>query len=84
MVEEMLRERVLKMTKPINFRPKASDQPIIDLLMETGEFKNASDLVRAAVWQLALQKFGEGVADHVGLEMAQQLVKKYEDGGEGK
>jgi len=65
------------MTKPINFRPKITDQPIIDLLMETGEYKNASDLVRVAVWQLALQKFGEGIADHVGLELAQELAKKY-------
>lgn len=63
--------------KPINFRPKVSDQPIIDLLMDTGEFKNASDLVRAAIWQLAIQKLGEGVADHVGLELAQELAKKY-------
>lgn len=65
------------MSKPINFRPKASDQPIIDLLMETGEYKNASELVREAVWRLAIEKFGEGVADHVGLEIAQELTKKY-------
>lgn len=65
------------MTKPINFRPKNTDVPIIDALMETGDYKSASDLVRAALWQLALDRFGPGITDTVGLEIAENLQRKF-------
>ena len=45
--------------KPINFRPSEDDQDIIDLLMEHFDYKGKSDLVRNALFYLALDRFGD-------------------------
>lgn len=48
--------------KPINFRPKPTDQALIDTLMTSTDYDNQSDLIRQAIFQLAQSKFGkEGV-----------------------
>lgn len=65
--------------KPINFKPKLSDKPVIDLLMESGEFKSASDLVRTAIWKLAIEKFGDDLTAAVGNDIAEDLFNQYKE-----
>lgn len=66
------------MIKPINFKPKNTDMPIIELLMESGNYKNQSDLVRQALWQLAISKHGEAAINKAGSDIADQLRDMYQ------
>lgn len=46
-------------TKPINFRPSVDDQDVIELIMDNFPIKNNSDLLRQAIFNFAISKFGE-------------------------
>lgn len=41
--------------KPVNFKPSSIDQALINRLVETGQFKNTSDLFRNALLQLSIK-----------------------------
>lgn len=62
------------MTKPINFRPKESDQIVIDLLMDTVDFKNASEMVRCAIWEMAQRLHGDDLKERIALVYSRVVV----------